>query len=166
MNQPAPNTAPTPQSRRRWFAGLAALGGLGAVGASAQAHGWGGWGRGHRLDPEEMARRMEYRIDRVVKEVNGTLQQKERLVAIARAAMTELRPMREQLRDMRRRGTELLAGASVDRHALEQLRAATIQLADARSRKVVQAMADAAEVFTPAQRTQLAERLKARFGRR
>lgn len=153
------------KSRRRWFAGLAAAGGLGALGllgANAQAH---GWGRRHRdtLDAEEMTRRMEWRIGHLVKEVGGTAQQKDRLVAIATAALADLKPLREQARAARRRGAELLAAPAVDRAALEQARAAQMQAADARSRRTLQAMADAAEVLTPEQRVKAAAHLQRRI---
>ena len=149
-----------PDSRRRWFTGLAAVGGLALLGAQSQAHAWG------RLDPEERARRMEWRIGRLMEEVGGTPQQKDRLVAIATAAFADLRPLREQMRESRRRGLELLATPVIDRRALEQVRATQMQLADARSRRTVQAMADAAEVLTHEQRLKVAERLKQRMDRR
>lgn len=155
-------TAPE-NTRRRWFAGLAALGGLGLLGAHAQAQ---AWGRRERPDPEEMARRMGWRIGRLVDDVGGTPQQKERLVAIASAAMAELKPLREQARAARRRGLELLSAPVIDRVALEQARAAQMQAADARSRSTVQAMAEAAEVFTPEQRVKVAGRMKHRMERR
>jgi len=156
-------TTPPQNTRRRWFAGLAALGGIGLLGARAQAQ---GWGRAGGLYPEEQARRLDWRIGRMLKEVGGTPQQKERLVAIAAAAMNDMRPLREQSREARRRGMALLAAPTIDRAALEQQRAAQVQLLDARSRRMVQAMADAAEVLTPDQRVKLAERMKSRMERR
>ena len=156
-------TPPPDNSRRRWFSGLAALGGLSLLGAKAQAH---GWRRGEALDPEEMARRLDWRIGRMVKDAGGTPQQKDRLVAIAAAALADLKPLREQARAARRRGLELLAAPSVDRNGLEQLRVTQMQLADTSSRRVLQAMADAADVLTPEQRTKVAERLKQRMDRR
>lgn len=159
------NPTPAPESpRRRWFAGLAALGGLSLLGVQAHAHGWRG--RGEPLDPEEMARRLDWRVGRLVKDAGGTPQQKDRLVAIATAALAELKPLREQARATRRRGLELLAAPAVDRNGLEQLRVTQMQLADARSRRVLQAMADAADVLTPEQRTKVAERMKQRMERR
>ena len=156
-------TPPPDNSRRRWFAGLAALGGLGLLSTQAHAH---GWGRGEPLDPEEMARRLDWRIGRLVKDAGGTPQQKDQLVAIATAALAEMKPMREQARAARRQGLELLAAPAVDRTALEQLRVTQMQLADASSRRVLQAMADASDVLTPEQRTKVAERLKQRMDRR
>jgi periplasmic protein CpxP/Spy len=148
--------------RRRWFAGLAALGGLGLVAAQVPAH---GWGRHGALDPQERARRLAWRIGRLVDDVGGTQDQKDRLVAIATAALADMRPLREQAHQARLRGLELLAVPVIDRVALEQQRALQIQAADARSRRILQAMADAAEVLTPEQRTQAAERLKSRMQR-
>jgi len=49
---------------------------------------------------------------------------------------------------------------------LEQQRALQMQAADARSRRMLQAMADAAEVLTPEQRAKAAERLKSRMRHR
>lgn len=163
MTTPPDDSSQPGKIRRRWFAGLAALGGLGLLGAQAQAH---GWGRRHRLDPEEMARRLDWRIGRLVQETGGTPQQKDRLVAIATAALADLKPLREQMRQARRAGLDLLATPVIDRRALEQSRATQMQAADAKSRRMVQAMADAAEVLTPEQRVKVAERLKRRMDRR
>ena len=162
MTKPFNDSEQPGNAGRRWFASLAALGGLGLLGAKAHAHGWGR----HRADPEEMARRLDWRIGRMVQDVGGTPQQKERLVAIASAAMAELKPMREQMRQSRRAGLDLLAAPVVDRRALEQLRVTQRQRADGRSRRMAQAMADAAEVLTPEQRVKLAERMKQRMDRR
>jgi Spy/CpxP family protein refolding chaperone len=102
----------------------------------------------------------------MIKEVGGTADQKTRLVAIATAAMADLRPLREQMRQARRAGLDLLAAPVIDRRALEQARVSQMQLADARSRRLVQAFADAADVLTPEQRVKVAEHLKSRMERR
>jgi Spy/CpxP family protein refolding chaperone len=163
MNNPPESPAAPTNSRRRWFAGIAALGGLGLLGAQVQAH---GWGRHGALDPEERARRLDYRIGRVVRDVGGTAEQKQRLVAIASAAMADLQPLREQARQARLRSLQLLAAPVIDRSALEQQRLLQVQALDARSRRTVQAMADAAEVLTPEQRAKVAERMQSRMQRR
>ena len=158
-----PSDDSLPGTTRRWFAGLAALGGLGLLSAQAAAQ---GWGRHHRLDPEEMARRLDWRIGRLIKDVGGTTEQKDRLVAIWTAALADLRPLREQARQGRRAGLDLLAAPVIDRGALEQLRVTQMQVADAKSRRTVQALADAADVLTPEQRVKVAERRKQRMDRR
>lgn len=163
MTSDPERASPPENPRRRWFAGLAALGGLSLLGAQAHAH---GWRRSGPLDPDEMARRLDYRIGRLMREVGGTPQQKDRLVAIAVAARADLQPLREQTRQARLRELDLLAAPTIDRFALEQVRVAQMQAADARSRRVLQARADAAEVLTPEQRTQVAARFKQRIERR
>jgi periplasmic protein CpxP/Spy len=163
MSTPEQDPQTPPSSiGRRWFAGLAALGGFGLLAAGAQAHGW----RRHGLDDDDGGRRIERRIDRLVRGVGATPPQKERLMAIASAALADLRPLREQQRAARLRGMQLLAAPAIDRAALEQARVAQMQAAEARSRRMVQALADAAEVLTPEQRARAAERLKRRMERR
>ncbi len=166
--QPTTPQPTTPRSRR-WFAGMAALGGLSlfAAGqAQAQGFGHGMMGRGMGGDPEEMARKLDYRIGYLIKEINGTPQQKDQLVAIAKSAMTDLKPLREQHMQARKQGMTLLAAAAIDRNALEQLRLAQLRLADTGSARLLQAMTAAAEVFTPAQRAQLATQMQERMARR
>ncbi|MCM2252032.1 MAG: periplasmic heavy metal sensor [Ramlibacter sp.] len=163
MTTPLDDAAQPGTIRRRWLAGLAAACGLGLVGTQVQAH---GWRRRHGLDPEEMSRRLDRRIGRLVQDVGGTPEQQARLVAIATAALADLRPLRDQRRQARRDGLDLLAQPVIDRRALEQLRVAQMQAADARSRRTVQAMADAAEVLTPEQRLKVAQRMKLRMERR
>ena len=160
MNNTDKDPAQPANFGRRWFAGIAALGGLGLVGAGAQAH---GWRRHGGMDGEHAARRIERRIDRLVTHVGGTAQQKERLVAIATAALADLRPLRDQRRAARVRGLDVLAAPAIDRAALEQARAGQMQAADAASRRMAQAMADAAEVLTPEQRAKAVDRLKRRM---
>ncbi|MFM1988995.1 MAG: hypothetical protein RJA99_1952 [Pseudomonadota bacterium] len=168
---------------RRWrAAGFAvAAAGLLALGACSHGPQGGGWGDGLReghhhgwrggpmsgpMDPEQAARFAERMADRIVREVDGSPEQKVKLQAIAQGAITELAPMREQMRTARREGMALLAAPTIDRGAIEALRAKQLAAADGASRRMAQAMADAAEVLTPEQRTKLAERLQRRMGRR
>ena len=57
---------------------------------------------------------------------------------------------------------ELLSAPTIDRAAIERLRAEQIQGADAVSKRMAQAFADAAEVLTPDQRKKVAERMQKR----
>jgi len=54
----------------------------------------------------------------------------------------------------------LLAAPTIDRAAIEKLRAEQITLADASSKRMTQALADAGEVLNPEQRKKLAERMQ------
>ncbi|HQP66421.1 MAG TPA: periplasmic heavy metal sensor, partial [Quisquiliibacterium sp.] len=91
--------------------------------------------------------------------------QKSRVSAIARQAVTEIAPLREQHRAARRQAVDLLAGAQIDRGALERLRSDQMRLADQVSQRMVRALADIAEVLTPEQRVRLKERLDRRMSR-
>jgi len=162
-------------SRRRFFsrATVAALVGTLATGfgAKAWAHGgpegWhrGGGFMGGPMDPAAMDERIERRVKHFAVEVDATPAQTAKLTEIAKAAAKDLRPLREKVRDARKRGMDLLSAPTIDRAAIERLRAEQIQAADAASRRVSQALADTAEVLTPEQRKKFAERMQQRHGR-
>jgi periplasmic protein CpxP/Spy len=147
---------------RRGLTALAALGGLGLLAPRAQAQPSGFWGRhgAERGSPEQMAQRMVHRIDRLIKTVNGTPEQREKLMQLAKTAAADMQPLREQHMAARQRGMALLAAPSIDRSAMERLRQDQLKLADAMSQRMLRHMADAAEVFTPAQRTVAAQTLR------
>jgi periplasmic protein CpxP/Spy len=147
------STQPT-NGKRRAFQALAAVATLGFLGKAVAQGAPAG-----RRDPAAMAER---RIDGLIKLVNGTPEQKTKLLALAQAAMADMKPLREQLMAARKRGMELLSAASIDRGAIDKLRGEQIQLMDGISRRMSAHMMDAAEVLTPAQRTQVAEKMKSR----
>jgi Spy/CpxP family protein refolding chaperone len=92
-------------------------------------------------------------------EVDATREQEEKLRALARSAVKDLLPMREQARAARERARSLLTQPTLDRAAIEAFRTEQMALMDAASRRIAQALADAAEVLTPEQRQKLDERL-------
>ena len=79
--------------------------------------------------------------------------------------MTDLQPIGVKIRAARAESTRLLTQQSIDRAALERVRAETSALHDARSKRMTQAYADASEVLTPAQRAKIAERMQQRQAR-
>jgi Spy/CpxP family protein refolding chaperone len=148
--------------RRRFFAGLlagTALGGLLATGISAWSHDRPGWngrcGGHHACNPEAQRERLEFATDWVLKKADATEEQKQRVKSIVQAAAQELVPIRDQHQQHRDAFLTALTQPTVDRQTLEQLRKAELQLADAASTRIVQALADVADVLTPEQRTQL-----------
>ncbi len=153
---------------RRWkLAGIgAALAGALTLGACHH----GGWHGHHhpgmhgQMDPQEAARRIDKTVNWVLDDVKASPEQKQRVAEIAKAAMNDLMPLREQHRAARARAVELLAQPVIDRAAAEQLRAQELQLAETLSKRVTQALLDAAEVLTPEQRGQLAQQWKKRMG--
>ena len=63
--------------------------------------------------------------------------------------------MREKVQAAEGTGRELLTQQTINRAALEKLRADQIALHEAASRRLIQAIADAAEVLTPEQRRKI-----------
>ena len=97
-------------------------------------------------------------------EVDATPEQQERLRGIVRSAVRDLVPMRDKLQTGRQRVHELLTQTTIDRTAIEAFRSERMALADQASRRVTQAIADAAAVLTPEQRRTIAEHIQARRG--
>ena len=157
-------TQATPQSSRRRFFKLAGLStaaaGLGTLAFGALAHGRR-HGRGP-VDPAAMEERLDRMLEHVYVEIDATDAQKRKLEPIVKQAAKELQPLRAKVREARREGMKLFSADTIDRAAIERLRAEQIAAADGASKRFTQALADVAEVLSPEQRRTLA----ARFGRR
>src|SRR5512145_1081613 len=141
---------------------LATLAGGIAAGVGFKAFGRG-WRHGYGpIDPAELDRHVERMLKHLYAEIDATDAQKQQLDPIVRQAAKELAPMRENLHAARREALELLAQERVDPAALEALRAKHLQLADQTSRRLTRAIAEAADVLTPAQRKELVAHLARR----
>ncbi|MCC6778168.1 MAG: Spy/CpxP family protein refolding chaperone [Hyphomicrobiales bacterium] len=170
---PIEPTTPS-RPRRRWplvtaAALAAALTGAVATHAFSNpgfAHGpWGGHGFvGASFDPTQAEDRVDRMMRHLAIEVDATADQETRLRTIAKAAVKDLIPMRERAVAGRQRARTLLTQPTVDRGAIEAFRAEQMALADAASRRVAQALADAAETLTPDQRRKLDDRLSGARG--
>ncbi len=168
------NTTQTPDSeqkpRRGFFkrAAIATLiGGIAAgIGVTAFAQGgrYCGWHRGGLmagpLDPAQVDEHLDRMLKHLYVEIDATDEQKQNLGPIVKQAAKDLLPLRERVREARGKALELLTQDSVNRTAIEALRAEHLQLAEQASRRIAQALADVAEVLTPAQRKELASRIE------
>src|SRR5271166_4852168 len=101
------------------------------------------------------------RIDRMTKhmaiELDATADQQARIASVAKAAVGDLRPLREKAQATRTQAVALLTAPTIDRTAIERLRAEQIGLAETASKRIAQALADAAEVLNPEQRHKVAD---------
>ncbi len=151
--------------RRRFFkrAGIAVL-----IGGLAATIGFKALGQGRRhgpIDPAELEKHVERMLKHLYVEIEATDEQKRKLEPIVKQAAKDLLPMRDRLHAGRGQAIELLTQERIDPAALEALRAKQIGLADEASRRLTRAVAEAAEVLTPAQRKDLAAHLARRHAR-
>ena len=162
--------SPRPGSRRRFLAG-ALTGGIlgsllaGSISVYSQVHhrpGWwshagaGSW-FGHRQvhDPELMGERIGFATDWFLSRINAGEEQRQQVKTIVQEAWHDLLPVREQHLAQRQAWLEALQQPRIDRQTLEELRQAKLYLAETASSRLVEALAEIAEVLTPEQRAEL-----------
>jgi protein CpxP len=140
--------------KKTWIAiavAVAALGGSAfAAGSGHEQH---GHGQGHSpwtMDAAQADKHIEMMVEHILPD--GTASQKSRVAEIAKACFNDVKPLHQQLQDGHEAMTRLLAQPSIDRAALENLRADQMKKMDQVSRRVMAAAMDAAEVLTPEQR--------------
>jgi periplasmic protein CpxP/Spy len=177
---PQPSQAPQPLPgkprksfyRKKWFIGLAfaavAVSAFGAGRVSGRISAWHmqatGMHGGHGGPAGRFGWGPERFIDRVLSRVSATEVQKQKIEVIARDAFAEMRPLRQQRRLLQGQLATLLKAETVDRAAIDRLRAEQIAMADTVTQRWSRAIVDAAEVLTPAQRQELVARWENRRG--
>jgi periplasmic protein CpxP/Spy len=122
-------------------------------------HWGGGWHHGGFMGGPDGDASMEEHADRMVQhlaiEIDATTEQQDKLRAIVIAAAKDLQPVHDQARAAHQQAHDLLTQPTIDRAALEKARSEQIALWDAASKRITQAIGDAAEVLTPEQRQKL-----------
>jgi Spy/CpxP family protein refolding chaperone len=114
------------------------------------------------LDPAQIEDRADRMVRHLSIELDANSEQQEKLRGIMRSMLKDVLPARERADAARRQARELLTATSIDRAAMEKLRADQIALADNVSKRITQALGDAAEVLSPEQRRKLADRFPPR----
>jgi protein CpxP len=182
VNSPGPDSAPnTPKSCRRRGRGAAlivvlivAAGLTGAAITSAFSRGPGfgqgfgpGFGPGHwhggmmggSFDPAQAEDRADRMVRHMAIELDATDAQQDKLRAVVKTAVKDLIPLREKAQSARLKARELLTQPTIDRAEIEKFRTEQVALADTFTKRVSQAIGDAAEILTPDQRRKLNDRL-------
>jgi protein CpxP len=136
-------------------------GGHGMHGGMHGMHGGMHGGRMFGGSPERMNRM----IDRMLDGLNATDAQRAQIKQIATAAAADLKAQAQAGRALRERGMQAFTAPTIDANAAEQVRQQMLQHHDQMSRRVHQAMLDAARVLTPEQRARIGERLRDRQAR-
>src|SRR5262249_55630537 len=102
---------------------------------------------------------IDARADRMIRhlavEIHPTHEQQDKLKAIVHWTVKDVLPTREKMLAARATARELLTQPTIDRAALEKLRADQIATHEAVSKQLVQAVADAADALTPEQRRKI-----------
>lgn len=103
-------------------------------------------------------------VDKVFSKVDANDEQKAKITKIANQAIAQLKPLRADMRGTRKEALDLLAADTIDRAAIETLRADRMAKADQASTVLSAAMADIAEVLTPEQRVIAKDKIGDRMG--
>ena len=109
-------------------------------------------------DPAAMAAHLDKMIAAMVPD--ATPEQKTRLLAIAKSVHADFGAAHAQFGQAHKRIHDILLQPVVDRTALEALRVEQMHQMDVVSKRVVTALADAAEVMTPEQRVRFGEKMQ------
>ncbi len=124
----------------------------------------GGHGGHHKGFSDISDAELKTRIERMVKhaaiEIDATQEQQEKITALVTAVATDLKPVHDQMRATGKEIRDLLLADTIDRTALEELRAERLAEAERISKNLVSALADVAEVLSPEQRKVLSERIE------
>jgi Spy/CpxP family protein refolding chaperone len=120
-----------------------------------------GWHHGGSFGGPLSPAQIDDRIDRMTKhmaiELDATADQQVKVANILKAAVADLRPLHEKAHATRAEAITLLTAPTIDRSAIERLRAEKIGLAETASKRIAQALADAADVLSPEQRRKVAD---------
>ena len=111
------------------------------------------------FDPTQVDRHVERAIKHLAVEADATADQQAKLVAIAKGAVNDLLPLREKLQANRGQALDLFTAGNVDRVAIERLRSEQLALVETASKRISEALGDAAEVLNPEQRRSLVDRV-------
>lgn len=150
--------------RARLTVAVVTLVGIGAVlgaGATAQASRMGGWhGMSHHwrgaASEEQVRERALDKAAWALGRIDASAEQETRINGIVASLVEDLYGLRAEHQEHRRQLISELARPQVDREALEKIRGDEMALAEAASRTLMNAVADATEVLGVEQREELA----------
>ena len=157
----------SPRRRGLLLLGAALLTGLVGFGIGHATSGhfghWGhmrgaGFAMSESLDPATAIQMADAGLGHMLTEIDGTPEQKTKIQEIANGALKDLLPLRDTVRSNRDKLVAALKAEKIDRPAIEALRAGQLALAETAFKRGAQALEDAADVLTPAQRTTLIDR--------
>lgn len=133
----------------------------GPMGGMGPGMGMMGMGPGG-FDPARAEAQIERMAKHLAVEADATPVQQEKLANIAKAAAKDLAATRQRMAEHRQQAMAVWSAPTIDKARLETLRTEQMKDAEAISRRITQALTDAAEVLSPEQRKKLAEHIAER----
>ena len=154
--------------RYRWIGAALLVGAIVAVFAfftqSDDGERYFGWHDRHgpsaMFSGSDATKKVEFVVDRIMSELKADDAQKRKAREIADTAAGDLKELALQHRESRQELVAMLRAPTLDRARLEALRAKTVHSLDQSSTRITVAVADLADVLTPAQRLRLVERIE------
>ncbi len=131
------------------------IAGAGGVSYAAIVFGSVNWSPGHHLE------RLQRRIHAALDSVGATTLQEDKVHDIIASGFTSLGNDRDAHRAMRKQLLDLLRSPTIDRAAVEKLRADQVAKFDAKTKAFTGMILDAADQLSPEQRSALADRAEA-----
>ena len=129
-------------------------------------HGKGHFGRGHWGHGGDPGEHAELAVEWMLRWVDGTPEQQQQLTEIVNGSIEDLHGLHERHGEHRDALIAEMSKPQIDRAAIEALRQDGMSMADEASARLVEALADAAEVLTVEQRVELIELAQRFHGRR
>jgi Spy/CpxP family protein refolding chaperone len=163
----ADTTQPLHRRLFKCAAVIALLGGIAisaGIGVMAQGTGMVGWHHGSAMTAEDISTHVDKFLQHVYIEIDATPAQQAQLDPIVKQAVADLMPLHSQFHGFHSQALALLTQDTVDRAAIETMRAEHVRAADQASRRIAQLIGDVADVLTPAQRKALAARIAEHHG--
>jgi periplasmic protein CpxP/Spy len=164
--QPEPPLREPQQEERRgfsaWTRSLLVVGGLTAglaIGVGSLALAAGSidamhWNHGARLAI------VQHVVARALDSVGATAAQEDKVHDIIAANFADIAPNPKEREAMRKQALDLLGAPTIDRAAVEKLRADAVANFDAKSKKLVSGVLDIADQLNPQQRAELAAHIE------
>jgi len=155
--------SPSNSKRRPFKIVLFAAAALAVVGgALAYAHGNMGM-HGGQMSEQSIEMHLDH-VQAMLTKIGASDAQKSQIDGILKAGIADMKVAHETHDTTLRQFHELLTAPAIDRAKMEDLRAAQIKSFDESSKRLVTAIADAAEVLSPDQRAALAEEIRKHHG--
>ena len=144
-----------------FIAGAGLTAGVGVLAAQSMSH---GMMMDSSATPAEVSAHVDHMLKHLYVEIDATPAQQAQIGPLVQQAVTDLLPLRSQLRADHDQFVTALTQTTVDRNSLEAAREAHLQLADQASKRIVQLLGDVGSVLTPTQRQALANHLQQLHG--